>query len=57
MVDRLVRLRSVCSPTNSFDSFRSTHLRIGDVISLYAPDSRGENNNICGHEGFLSTLG
>ncbi|KAL7072863.1 hypothetical protein ACQ4LE_007933 [Meloidogyne hapla] len=58
MVDRLVRLRSVCSPTNSFDSFKSTHLRIGDVISLYAPDSKGENN-ITGqtHEGFLSTLG
>ncbi|KAF7640278.1 hypothetical protein Mgra_00000106 [Meloidogyne graminicola] len=54
MVDRFNRLCSICSPDNSFDLFRNTHLHIGDVISLYVSNSsRGEN----GHEGFLSTLG
>ena len=50
---RLIRLRSSCAPTLSLDAFHSNHLRIGDVVSLYALDSKGHN----GHEGFLSTLG
>jgi len=55
MGDRLLRLREKYLPTVSIDAFQSTHLRIGDVVSLFALDS---NANISSrHEGFLSTLG
>uniref|UniRef100_A0A914HGQ2 MIR domain-containing protein n=1 Tax=Globodera rostochiensis TaxID=31243 RepID=A0A914HGQ2_GLORO len=52
---RLVRLRSsfACSNPSITDAFTSSHLRIGDVISLYAVNSRSHRN----HQGFFSTLG
>ncbi|KAH7730960.1 cation channel family protein [Aphelenchoides avenae] len=53
MTDRLVRFREKFSPAASTDAFHSTHLRIGDVVSLFALDSLNSNK----HEGFLSTLG
>lgn len=39
--------------TSSADAFHGTHLRIGDVISLYALDFQSGER----YEGFLSTLG
>uniref|UniRef100_A0A915CQ64 Inositol 1,4,5-trisphosphate receptor n=1 Tax=Ditylenchus dipsaci TaxID=166011 RepID=A0A915CQ64_9BILA len=53
MADRLLRLREKFSPSVSMDAFHSTHLRIGDVVSLFALDAQ----NTARHEGFLSTLG
>lgn len=53
MSNRLIKLREKFSTTVSTNAFHSTHLRIGDVVSLYALDS--QNSNL--HEGFLSTLG
>lgn len=53
MADRLLRLREKFSPTASVDAFHSTHLRIGDVVSLFALDSQSTGR----HEGFFSTLG
>ncbi|KAI1708380.1 inositol 1,4,5-trisphosphate/ryanodine receptor domain-containing protein [Ditylenchus destructor] len=53
MADRLLRLREKFSPTISTDAFHSTHLRIGDVVSLFALDTQNAGR----HEGFLSTLG
>ncbi|KAI6200598.1 Inositol 1,4,5-trisphosphate receptor [Aphelenchoides besseyi] len=53
MSERLLRLRERFSPAASTDAFHSTHLRIGDVCSLFALDPYNGNK----HEGFLSTLG
>lgn len=53
MSERLLRLRERFSPAASTDAFHSTHLRIGDVTSLFALDQYSGNK----HEGFLSTLG
>lgn len=57
MGDRLLRLREKYLPTVSIDAFQSTHLRIGDVVSLFALDSHSNANISSRHEGFLSTLG
>ncbi|KAL3082805.1 hypothetical protein niasHS_010607 [Heterodera schachtii] len=52
---RLGRLRSsfAFNTLSITDAFTSSHLRVGDVISLYALNSRSHRN----HQGFLSTLG
>jgi hypothetical protein len=51
---RLLEMRQSFLPTMSSDAFHGSHLRIGDVISLYALDN---SLNAERHEGFLSTLG
>uniref|UniRef100_A0A914EMS7 Inositol 1,4,5-trisphosphate receptor n=1 Tax=Acrobeloides nanus TaxID=290746 RepID=A0A914EMS7_9BILA len=51
---RLLEMRQSLLPTMSTDPFHGSHLRIGDVISLYALDN---SLNAERHEGFLSTLG
>src|SRR6202044_1290568 len=47
MSERLLRLRERFSPAASTDAFHSTHLRIGDVCSLFALDPYNGNK----HEG------
>lgn len=53
MSDHLLQFYEKFSPTVSVDAFHSSHLRIGDVVSLFAIDFN--KNGL--HEGFLSTLG
>ncbi|CAD5219928.1 unnamed protein product [Bursaphelenchus okinawaensis] len=56
MDDRLLQLRERFSQAASTDAFHSTHLRIGDVVSLFALDPNAGSSDRK-HEGFLSTLG